>query len=207
MKIFFSMCCLVIFLMMVVFSVVHADDNKASPSLETCLKKADELPDIAAANAEIWVKNGGGFQAKLCFALAQFKRNEFLDAAQKFSSLALLSRLKNPVMAASLYSQSGLSYMRAMESAEAETAYAEALKLNPGDPEIWVDRATLRTAMEHYWDALNDLNQALKLNPKEAVALRLRGQTWVKLGNRQKAQEDFLAAEDLDPQTLGVSHE
>lgn len=168
-------------------------------NLQACLKHTDDMPDIAAAEADAWAKKGGGFQARLCHAFAQFKRQDFLSAAHEFAALAGSIDPKDVQQAASLYAQAGLSFTRAGKIQDAEQEYATALKLNAVDPGIWLDRAAERATTEHYWDAVGDATQALKLNPKNAEALRLRAQIWVKLGNTSKAEDDFVAAEALDP--------
>lgn len=173
-------------------------------NIEQCLKRTDEAPDIAAAESDAWFKNGGGFSAKLCHAFSQFKRQDFLSAAREFKILAASIEVKDTKQSAFLHTQAGLSFMRAQESKDAEREYAVALKLNPEDPDIWLDRSIERAAAEHYWDAVSDATQAIKLSPKNPVALRLRGQAWIKLGNDQKAEDDFVAAEDIDPSPLPI---
>lgn len=166
--------------------------------LAQCLKHAEQTPDDGAAEAGAWVKKGGGERARLCRAFAQFHRGEFLSAAQEFQALAQLQVKQNPKQAASLYAQAGLAYARLNDHARAETQYAAALKLEPQDPEIWMDRAVERASAERYWEAIDDLNRALTIMPEMTEALRLRGQAWVKLGQDSKARADFERAELLD---------
>lgn len=179
-------------------SQVFAAAYPANPKLEACLQKAEELPDIAAANAELWFKQGGGEDARFCHASAQFNRGEYTLAGRGFASLAKLHDKNDPRHAAQLHARAGLSFMRAEDNKNAVAEYDAALKLEPQDPEIWMDRATFRATTEHYWDAISDLNHALKITPDMSEALRLRGQCWMKLGNSKNAEADFLAAEDLE---------
>ncbi len=166
--------------------------------LEACLKKAEDLPDIAEANASTWLKHGGGEPARFCHAAAQFNREEFSSSAHEFAALAALHDKNDPRHAAELHARAGLGFMRANDNKNAENEYATALKLEPDDPEIWVDRATERAAAERYWDAISDLNHALGIMPDMADALRLRGQAWMKLGNSKNAAADFNAAGEID---------
>ena len=172
--------------------------------LEACLKKANDLPDIAEAEAVSWLKHGGGEYARLCHASAQFNRNEFIDAAREFSVLAAMHDKNDPHHAAELHARSGLSYMRGGELKSAETEYAIALKLEPDDPEIWMDRATERAGAERYWDAISDLNRALSILPEMTDALRLRGDAWIKLGNVKNANADYSLAEQIDADDEGA---
>jgi tetratricopeptide (TPR) repeat protein len=157
--------------------------------LKECLKKADNLPDMAAADADTWFKHGGGDAARLCRATAQFNRNEFAKSAQDFSALA--DTRKDPKRAALLHAQAGLAWMRAKSFKRAEAEYEAGLRKEPDDPDIWVDRATERAAAQRYWDAIADLNKALDIMPDMPEALRLRGQVWYKLGVASSAKSDF----------------
>lgn len=178
------------------FSVYAATpvDNK----LANCLDHAESSPDYAVAEAESWYKNKGGDGALLCRAFALFHRGEFTKSAQEFAMLAKKRDKKDPKHAASLHAQSGLAYMRANDHKNSSTEYSFALKLEPQDPEIWMDRATEHAASERYWDAISDLNQALTIMPDMPEALRLRGQAWVKLGQESNARADFERAGMLD---------
>ena len=176
---------------------VHAttpSDNK----LESCLAHAESSPDDAMAEAHSWYKNKGGDSALLCRAFAQFHRGEFAKSAQEFAMLAKKRDKKDHKHAASLHAQSALAYMRSNDHKNSSAEYAAALKLEPQDPEIWMDSATENAATEHYWDAISDLNHALKIMPDMAEALRLRGQAWAKLGQNSNAKADFERASMID---------
>jgi tetratricopeptide (TPR) repeat protein len=176
---------------------VRADDA-SHKRFEDCLKKADDLPDIAEAEAESWLKHGGGDSALLCRATAQFHRGEFVKSAQDF--IALASGQKDPRHASLLYRQAGLAYTRAENYKESENEYGKALSLEQQDPDIWVDRATERAAAQNYWDAIADLDQALKIMPDMLEAVRLRGQVWFKLGMKAEAETDFRHAAEIQAQ-------
>ena len=182
--------------------MVWAAEADISPEkrLEICIKKAHESPDITLAEAQNWQKNGGGDRARLCAAFAQFQRGEFIISAQEFGVLAQKRDVKDRKHAASLHTQSGLAYMRANDHKNAEVEFEAALRLEPHDPEIWLDRATERVTVERYWDAIDDLKQALAIEPDMSEALRLRGQAWTKLGNDSNAKADFERAAIVEEQ-------
>ena len=183
-------------------TAVHAEPPREQ-KLTECLQRAEQSPDITLAEADHWLKQGGGDAARLCRAFAQFHRGEFLAAAQAFRELADSTNKKqprNPKHIAALAAQAGQAYARANDVRNAETAYAAALKFEPQDPDIWLDRATMRADAEHYWDALDDVNKALTLMPDQPEALRLRGQIWTKLGNISNARVDYTRAAVLEGQ-------
>jgi tetratricopeptide (TPR) repeat protein len=193
MRVFF--CCLMICLSLCGSARAAVNHNA---KLEACLKKASDLPDMGEAYASAWIKQGGGEQARFCHAAAQFNRDEFAASAKEFAALAALHDKNDPSHAADLHARAGLTYMRADDISRAESEYAAALRLEPDDPEMWIDRATERGVAEKYWDAISDLNHALAIMPDNTDALRLRAQAWSKLGNEKNAAADFLAAEQID---------
>jgi tetratricopeptide (TPR) repeat protein len=177
-------------------AAARAAGDTVRDRLKSCLDKADTLPDVARADADAWLKLGGGDAALLCRATASFHAGAFAASAEDFARLAATRKDSN--RAALLHAQAGLAFMRAAAYAKSEAEYAEALKLENQDPDIWVDRAVERAADQRYWDALADLNAALKIMPGMVDALRLRGDVWVKLGMKQKAEEDFRRIAEIE---------
>jgi len=157
--------------------------------LRSCLAKADELPDAAKADADNWIKQGGGDAAVLCRATAEFHTGDFFKSAQEFSSIA--DKQTDPRRASLLYRQAGLAYSRVENYNKSEEAYGKALKYESQDPDLWCDRARARASAQHYWEAIDDLNKALSIMPDMPEALRIRGQTWFKLGMGKNAEADF----------------
>jgi tetratricopeptide (TPR) repeat protein len=156
---------------------------------QACLKRAADMSDMAVAEANAWLKQGGGSPALLCRATAQFHRGEFTQSSNDFAQLAAIE--KDPHQASFLYQQAGLAATRVNDFKHAEQDYGQALKLEQSDPEIWASRAAMRAAAQNYWEAIDDLNHALTIMPDMIEALRLRGQVWFKLGNEAKAEDDF----------------
>jgi Tfp pilus assembly protein PilF len=112
--------------------------------------------------------------------------------------LAHIREKTNAKQAATLYAQAGLSFMRGEDMKNADTAYNKAVTLAPDNAEILTDRATYRIENERYWDAIDDLNHALKLQPSLVNALRQRGRAWTKLSNSKNADADFQRAAVLE---------
>jgi tetratricopeptide (TPR) repeat protein len=168
-----------------------------SLKLQHCLKRADELPDMAAAEAMAWIKQGGGNDAHLCRAFAQVNRAMHADAAREFWALASRLRKSDPHRAAAMHDLAGQEFLRAKDIKNAEAQYTAALKLSPRDGDAYVGRAAAKMEAEKYWDAIGDLNYALKISPNNIDALRQRGRAWAQLGNSKNAQEDFEQAAAL----------
>ncbi|MDR3423751.1 MAG: tetratricopeptide repeat protein [Alphaproteobacteria bacterium] len=175
-------------------SVAHADapaQIALSPQLQTCLQRADELPDIAAAEATAWIKKGGGDDAHLCRAFAQANRGMHVDAAREFWALASGYDKSEPHRAVAMHDLSGQEFLRAKDVKNATAQYDAALKIAPDDATSLTGRAMTLMESERYWDAINDLNRAIKAAPDDADALRQRGRAWAQLGNEKNAEEDF----------------
>ncbi|MDE2030266.1 MAG: tetratricopeptide repeat protein [Alphaproteobacteria bacterium] len=162
-----------------------------SPQLQKCLKRADELPDIAAAEAEAWFRKGGGDDARLCRAFAQSNRGEHETAGRDFAYLADRAR---GAQARALHDLAGHDFLRAKDAKQAKAQFDAALKISPGDTAALTGRAEALMQDEHYWDAIDDLNRILRIWPNDAEALRQRGLAWTRLGNDAKAKEDLEAA-------------
>jgi len=169
----------------------------ASPLLEKCLKRADDLPDIAAAESDVWIKKGGGNEAHLCRAFAQSNRGMHVDAAREFWSLASLYRKTDAARTVMMDNLAGQEFMRAKDMKNAEARFTESIKIAPHDLTALIGHAEVLMEMERYWDALDDLNHALKLAPDNVDALRQRGRAWAQLGNDKNAEEDFDRVEVL----------
>ena len=169
-----------------------------SPQLQKCLQRADDLPDIAAAEATAWIKNGGGNEAHYCHAVAQSNRGMHADSAREFWFLGAFYDKRGDARAILMHGLSAQEFMRAKDPKNAEGQYTAALKMAPNDAPSLLGRAEVRMAMEKYWDAIDDLNRALKIKPADADILRQRGRAWLQLGNDKNAQEDFATAADIE---------
>ncbi len=172
-----------------------------SLQLQKCLKRADDLPDMAAAESAMWIKQKGGNDAHLCRAFAQANRGMHADAAREFWALASFYDKKTPAQnlnrALLMHNLAGQEFLRAKDPKNAEARYEAALKIAPYNSTSLIGRAQTRMEAERYWDALDDLNRVLKSNPDDINALRQRGRAWRHLGNEKNAQEDLAHAAAL----------
>jgi len=90
---------------------------------------------------------------------------------------------------------------------EAIKAYTLALNIDPHHKKynsiIYGNRASCFQKLEKYYDALNDCNQSLKMNPNYAKGYVKRANTYLKLKNFKAALDDFEKAKKLDPKSPG----
>src|SRR5262245_57950320 len=69
----------------------------------------------------------------------------------------------------------------------------------PTHAQAWFLRGVVSQSMQHYDDALADLNQAIRLEPQHARALMLRSEIHFRFGNDDQGRADRRAALQLDP--------
>ena len=90
---------------------------------------------------------------------------------------------------------------------EAIKAYTLALNIDPQHKKynsiIYGNRASCFQKLEKYYDALNDCNQSVKINPYYAKGYVKRANTYLKLKNFKAALDDFEKAKKLDPKSPG----
>ncbi len=168
-----------------------------SPQLKACLKKADDLPDMAAFEAEVWIKKGGGNEAHLCRAFAQANRGMHADAAREFWALASAYEKQKPKdegRALLMHNLAGQEFLKASDVKSAVAQFKASLKIAPADAVAMLGMAQIHQEAERYWDALTILNAVLEKKPDDIAALRQRGLVWRHLNNPNNAKEDFIKA-------------
>ena len=80
----------------------------------------------------------------------------------------------------------------------------EAIRLNPNNPQLYLNRGFVKHVILDYENALADYNQALKINPKFAFAYNNRGVLKVSLNDIKGAMEDYETALSLNPKYSDV---
>jgi len=158
-------------------------------------KKADDAFEMALA----WRDRGGGVPAEHCAALALISLDEPGEAASRLEALAQRMDAGTALERASLLAQSGNAWLLAGQPENAEAAFSAALKLTPGDAEIWTDRARARAARQDWANAETDLNSALIYNNMRPEMYVLRASARQAQGNVAGYKSDIDAALAIDP--------
>jgi tetratricopeptide (TPR) repeat protein len=163
------------------------------PTIEhdQCVSEAETDPQAALARAKQWVKNGGGFDAEHCAAMALFDMKHYAESAQSFESLA--RRLPNAASAerARIYDQAGQAWLVDNKPLSAKTDFDAALRLTPNDPDLLIDRAEALAAATQYWNAIDDLNRASDLAPNKAEIYAYRAAAYRALDVPALARQDI----------------
>lgn len=165
-----------------------------------CLAQAQAQPQAALARAEVWAKGNGGVPARLCQAAALYESGSYRAALRAFLDLAGSDHRRGAAFTASLYARAGWAALRLGDAVEAETLYGKAIGLAPDDADLRLDRAFARVDQERYWDAIADLDVALRVAPDRADLYLYRAQARRELGQRGPALDDIAEALKREPQ-------
>ena len=165
---------------------------------DSCLDMLNNDPEGASTFAKTWAAGGGGDGAAHCQALAQIELGHPQTGAELLEQLA--QRSNAPALArASVYGQAVQAWMMANHPSRAYDAATLALALSPNDADLLVDRAVSAGNMDHYRDAVSDLDHALTVDPRRVEALVLRSSAWRHLDQIEKARDDIDHALALSP--------
>jgi len=159
-------------------------------SYETCLQMLNNDPAGANTTAQSWAQSGGGDGATHCEALAQIALGNPERGAAMLDALAATSKAPGPALATVL-GQAVQAWMMANRPSLADVSATKALALSPDDPDLLIDRAVARVAMQEYMEAIDDLTRALDLDHYRTDALVFRGAAWRRMGQLDLAQDDI----------------
>jgi tetratricopeptide (TPR) repeat protein len=115
-------------------------------------------------------------------------------AAEKLLSESIEKNEKLP------YPRAERGYQR-LQSGDLKGAledYNEVVRLEPNEPDNYINRGLVKEKLKDYAGALADYSHALKLDEKNPKAWVSRGNAVSKLGNWKEALEDYSAAITLD---------
>ena len=159
-------------------------------SYEACLQMLNSDPAGADSTAQSWQQNGGGDGATHCEALAQIALGNPERGAAMLDALAVTSQAPGPARATVL-GQAVQAWMMANRPGLADASATHALALSPDDPDLLIDRAVARVALQQYMEAIDDLTRALDLDHYRTDALVFRGAAWRRLGQIDLAEDDI----------------
>ena len=190
-----------------IFLVCAALPSRAAPpqieggkrTYENCMNLAHKDPDGALEAALAWQVINGDGAAHHCSAVAFFNLGQYEQAAKRFKALADSMSAAPAEARAAMLAQAGAAWFRAEQLEKAYATQSAALKLAPNDLEILIDRATTLGAARNYWEAIDDLNQVIEIDPERTNALILRASAYRFVDALPLAQQDVAAAYRLAP--------
>ncbi|MEJ1993792.1 MAG: tetratricopeptide repeat protein [Limibacillus sp.] len=167
-----------------------------------CLELAESAREFAFNEARLWrEEDGDDWRADHCGGLALLLLDRPAEAAPWLAEARIGAGRAGeaPELRGTLAALEGQAWSLAGEEEKALEAQDEAIFLDPGKAEYYVDRAFSRSAQEDFWEALDDLNRAHELAPDAADVLALRASLYRRLEVPELALENAEEALTLSP--------
>ncbi len=167
---------------------------------EQCLQLAEKKPDDAFESAMQWRDTTGSNAAKHCVAAALFYLGQPAVAADRLEALALEMKAAPPDLRARILSQAGTAWSVADQPERANAAITTAIHMAPNLPDLYVDRSMVLAQAKNYWEAIDDLNKALDLQPGYGIALAFRAAAYRYVDSLELAEQDANEAVRVAPE-------
>jgi tetratricopeptide (TPR) repeat protein len=155
-------------------------------------------PKAALADAQAWIKDGGGVAAEHCAAHALVGLNRFAEAGTRLDKIAAARDLPDVSFRAELFDQAGNAWLLAGNGAKAVQSFSAALTLSGGDADLFADLARAQAMRKNWSEVVLDLNAALQLR-RDPDLLVLRASAHRALKQLGDARTDIEAALKLKP--------
>ena len=108
---------------------------------------------------------------------------------------------------ANRYDNRGLAYHKVHDYDRAIADYTTAIRIDPRFADAYFNRALAhRDGKGDHNRAISDFSKVIELEPRDVVAYVARGNTWEKMGNKQKAIADFRQALAISPAHEGAKN-
>lgn len=175
------------------------DDAQRAAVYDRCIRKVQSDPDAALSDALAWHKLGGGLPARHCAAVALVGKREFEEAAARLEGLFRDAPEEDIGLRLGLLEQAAQAWQLSGRSARAEQLQDQAIAIAPQDRQLRIDRAATRLTQGKSWEAVDDLNVALDLDPHDADALLYRASAYRYLDAVDLARDDVRRAIAIEP--------
>jgi tetratricopeptide (TPR) repeat protein len=172
--------------------------------LEQCIEKIDVDAESAYQDGLTWLSKGNRPMARQCTALALIALGQEAEGAARLEELANAPDAGGTFERGVFLAQSGNAWLMAGMPAEAVVTLTNALKLRPGDGELFKDRARAHLALKQWKEAGVDLDSAIVLSAADAEAYRMRGHALMKQDRLEEAWADVAEAMKLSPTDVNV---
>lgn len=169
-------------------------------SYRACMALARSNPTDGEERARGLIALRGGAPARHCLASALLGLGRYADAAEAFVEVAIETR--DPDLRVEALGQAGNVWVLAGDLPRAVAAFGQAIKLRSDDADLFIDRAIALAAGANYFEAIDDLNRAIELDPRRAEAYVFRATAYRYVDAPDLALQDAEAALALKPGLL-----
>jgi tetratricopeptide (TPR) repeat protein len=156
-------------------------------------------PEEAFEKASAWAALDGGSAAKHCAAIALLGIGQYGESAHRLETLAGELQGPDSKLRAGVLAQAGQAWLLAGDATRAYATQSAALKLEPDNVELLIDRAVTLASADNYWEAIDDLNAAQELAPRRADVLIFRASAYRFVDANELALDDVTRGLKLDP--------
>lgn len=170
--------------------------------LNACLQKLDEAPSEAYEDGLAWLSEGNRPGARYCTAMALIELGETAEGAFRLEALANAPDGGSLEDRALYLAQAGNAWLASNLPEEALLTLNNAIRLNPEDPDLLIDRARAHLLMENWVLGETDLTDALERQPGAFDAYLLRAETRLRQNRLDEAMNDVLQARAIDPENI-----
>ena len=123
------------------------------------------------------------------------KRQKSIDSDRKLAIMSSIPKIATEVIekkikARDLTEKGDIAFM-IKKFEEAEKCYSEAIQLNIGYSQFWINRAKCRNAMKKYQEAISDCDSALSIDPKCTKSITEKGNALLGLKRFDEAKECY----------------
>jgi tetratricopeptide (TPR) repeat protein len=144
------------------------------------------------------------FQSALALNPEDRRERQLLASIQVMAhkpqdAIATLDPLLGPKPDADTLELASTAYEESHDTAKAVDTLRQALLLDPQNVNLYLDFAAISSAHQSFQVGINVMNDGIALQPKAASLYFARGVLFVELAEYEKAQADFEAAYELDP--------
>lgn len=157
-------------------------------------------PEQAFEAALAWESKGGGDAARHCGNVALIGLGQYGKAAQRLEALAQTMTESPNHLRADVLAQAAQAWLLQGDVERSYQVLSAALKLDPDNVELLIDRSVALAAASSYWDAIDDLNRAQDLAPEREDILVFRATAYRYLDANELALEDINQALKLHPE-------
>jgi Flp pilus assembly protein TadD len=122
-----------------------------------------------------------------------------LVAHQRYQA-AIAAYSKAPEMTADIWNKMGIANQMLFNAKDATQCYKESLKLDPTNPQVMNNLATVYASLKQYGQADRMYRKALKLDPKSAIVLKNYGTNLLAERKYNRGWDAYQQALAIDPQ-------
>lgn len=191
-------CVLVLLALLGVAGPVSAQNIDPRSEYAGCMAEARANPKTGFDRASLWLGLGGGDAARHCQGVALIGMGQHEEGARRIEALAQETK-GTPGFRAELLAQAAQGWLLAGDAQHAEATLTAAIKLDPEDNELRIDRAEAMAQRGDFANAIVDLDFVLSRDPLKVDAYVFRASAYRQLGKTDLASKDLVTALEINP--------